>query len=124
MSLPDMASVCKVCTRTKCGIMLGEFRIKIPDEPAARIFIEEFLPQTLLRQTAASSFSAFFTVAAESLPLISLDESSSSLSSARVFSATRRDFLSVPNFLSEKYLVNVVPFLLTLRRQPSKADFS
>jgi CubicO group peptidase (beta-lactamase class C family) len=42
---PDMASTGKAYTSIACGIMLREFRDKIPDGLAAKVFTEKFLPE-------------------------------------------------------------------------------
>ncbi len=42
---PDMASTGKAYTSIACGIMLEEFRNKIPDGLDAKVFAEKFLPE-------------------------------------------------------------------------------
>jgi CubicO group peptidase (beta-lactamase class C family) len=42
---PDMASTGKAYTSIACGIMLHEFRDRIPDGLATRVFAEKFLPE-------------------------------------------------------------------------------
>jgi CubicO group peptidase (beta-lactamase class C family) len=44
---PDMASTGKAYTSIACGIMLQEFRDKIPDGLATKVFTEKFLPEAL-----------------------------------------------------------------------------
>ncbi|MSU36620.1 MAG: hypothetical protein EXS36_16275 [Pedosphaera sp.] len=44
---PDMASTGKAYTSIACGIMLSEFRDKIPKGLDTRVFTKEFLPQAL-----------------------------------------------------------------------------
>ncbi len=46
------------------------------------------------------------------------------LTSANAFCASTRDFFIPPNFLSEKYLVKLVPARLMHKRQPSNAAVS
>ena len=42
---PDMASTGKAYTSIACGIMLHEFRDKIPDGLDTKVFIEKYLPE-------------------------------------------------------------------------------
>lgn len=42
---PDMASTGKAYTSIACGIMLNEFRDKIPDGLATKVFTEKYLPE-------------------------------------------------------------------------------
>ena len=42
---PDMASTGKAYTSIACGIMLNEFREKIPDGLDTKVFTEKFLPE-------------------------------------------------------------------------------
>jgi Beta-lactamase class C and other penicillin binding proteins len=42
---PDMASTGKAYTSIACGIMLNEFREKIPDGLDQRVFTEKYLPE-------------------------------------------------------------------------------
>ena len=42
---PDMASTGKAFTSIACGIMLHEFRDKIPDGLETKVFTEQFLPE-------------------------------------------------------------------------------
>ena len=42
---PDMASTGKAFTSIACGIMLSEFKSKIPDGLATRVFTEKYLPE-------------------------------------------------------------------------------
>src|SRR5436190_23389365 len=42
---PDMASTGKAYTSIACGIMLDEFRDRIPDGLATKIFTTNFLPE-------------------------------------------------------------------------------
>ena len=42
---PDMASTGKAYTSIACGIMLREFREKIPDGLDAKVFTEKYLPE-------------------------------------------------------------------------------
>lgn len=44
---PDMASTGKAYTSIACGIMLQEFRDKIPDGLNTKVFTEKFLPEAL-----------------------------------------------------------------------------
>lgn len=44
---PDMASTGKAYTSIACGIMLKEFRDKIPDGLDTKVFTEKFLPEAL-----------------------------------------------------------------------------
>lgn len=44
---PDMASTGKAYTSIACGIMLNEFRDKIPDGLDTKVFTEKFLPEAL-----------------------------------------------------------------------------
>src|SRR5215212_62394 len=44
---PDMASTGKAFTSIACGIMLQEFRDKIPDGLATKVFNEQYLPEAL-----------------------------------------------------------------------------
>jgi CubicO group peptidase (beta-lactamase class C family) len=44
---PDMASTGKAYTSIACGIMLNEFRDKIPDALATKVFNEKYLPEAL-----------------------------------------------------------------------------
>ncbi|RYD36197.1 MAG: class C beta-lactamase-related serine hydrolase [Verrucomicrobiaceae bacterium] len=44
---PDMASTGKAFTSIACGIMLREFKDKIPDGLDTRVFTEEYLPEAL-----------------------------------------------------------------------------
>src|SRR5262245_55565236 len=44
---PDMASTGKAYTSIACGIMLAEFRDKIPDGLDTKVFAEKFLPEAL-----------------------------------------------------------------------------
>src|SRR5262245_1755451 len=46
-SNPDMASTGKAFTSIACGIMLQEFRDRIPDGLNTRIFTEKYLPEAL-----------------------------------------------------------------------------
>ncbi len=59
-----------------------------------------------------------------SFPFIFLELSRSSASSVLAASAAFSAFLSLPYFLSEKYLVNVVPSRLRQRRHPWNAVVS
>src|SRR5579859_1712210 len=42
---PDMASTGKAYTSIACGIMLQEFRDKIPDGLNTKVFTEKYLPE-------------------------------------------------------------------------------
>ena len=42
---PDMASTGKAFTSIACGIMLNEFRAKIPDRLETKVFTEKYLPE-------------------------------------------------------------------------------
>src|SRR5215216_6083086 len=42
---PDMASTGKAFTSIACGVMLREFRDKIPDGLATKVFTEKYLPE-------------------------------------------------------------------------------
>ena len=42
---PDMASTGKAFTSIACGIMLSEFRAKIPDGLDTKVFTEKYLPE-------------------------------------------------------------------------------
>lgn len=42
---PDMASTGKAFTSIACGVMLNEFRDKIPDGLATKVFTEKYLPE-------------------------------------------------------------------------------
>ena len=42
---PDMASTGKAFTSIACGIMLNEFKNKIPEGLATKVFTEQYLPQ-------------------------------------------------------------------------------
>lgn len=42
---PDMASTGKAVTSVACGIMLKEFRDKLPDGLATKVFTEQYLPE-------------------------------------------------------------------------------
>ena len=42
---PDMASTGKAYTSIACGVMLGEFRDKIPEGLDTKVFTEKYLPQ-------------------------------------------------------------------------------
>ncbi len=44
---PDMASTGKAFTSIACGIMLSEFRDKIPDGLETKVFTEKYLPEAL-----------------------------------------------------------------------------
>src|SRR5437764_3096877 len=44
---PDMASTGKAYTSIACGIMLDEFRSRIPDGLDTKVFTEKFLPEAL-----------------------------------------------------------------------------
>ena len=44
---PDMASTGKAFTSIACGVMLDEFRDKIPDGLATKVFNEKYLPEAL-----------------------------------------------------------------------------
>src|SRR6266540_1163826 len=44
-SLPDMASTGKAFTSIACGVMLNEFREKIPDGLDQKVFTEKYLPE-------------------------------------------------------------------------------
>src|SRR6185295_18096517 len=44
---PDMASTGKAYTSIACGIMLSEFKEKIPDGLDTKVFTEKFLPEAL-----------------------------------------------------------------------------
>jgi CubicO group peptidase (beta-lactamase class C family) len=44
---PDMASTGKAFTSIACGVMLREFRDKIPDGLATKVFTEKYLPEAL-----------------------------------------------------------------------------
>ena len=44
---PDMASTGKAFTSIACGVMLNEFRDKIPDGLATKVFNEKYLPEAL-----------------------------------------------------------------------------
>src|SRR5688572_27724928 len=44
---PDMASTGKAYTSIACGIMLREFRDKIPDGLTTKVFTEKYLPEAL-----------------------------------------------------------------------------
>src|SRR6266404_8860271 len=44
---PDMASTGKAYTSIACGIMLQEFRDKIPDGLDTKVFTEKYLPEAL-----------------------------------------------------------------------------
>jgi CubicO group peptidase (beta-lactamase class C family) len=51
---PDMASTGKAYTSIACGIMLQEFRDKIPDGLDTRVFTSKFLPEGSMRVLARS----------------------------------------------------------------------
>ena len=44
---PDMASTGKAFTSVACGIMLHEFKEKIPDGLATKVFTPQYLPEAL-----------------------------------------------------------------------------
>src|SRR5436189_881424 len=51
---PDMASTGKAYTSIACGIMLREFRDKIPEGLDTKVFTEKFLPEGSMRALARS----------------------------------------------------------------------
>ena len=44
---PDMASTGKAYTSIACGVMLNEFREKIPEGLDTKVFVEKYLPEAL-----------------------------------------------------------------------------